>query len=62
MQDLPRHERRKILREQEKEKLQSGGVTKVLRKFGLWILVLGILVIGGYWLFKNVTKKLPGEA
>ncbi|OGM75533.1 hypothetical protein A2210_00345 [Candidatus Woesebacteria bacterium RIFOXYA1_FULL_40_18] len=62
LQDLPRHERRKILREQEKEKLQSGGVTKVLRKFGLWILVLGILVIGGYWLFKNVTKKLPGEA
>lgn len=61
LQNLPRHERRKILREQEKEKLQSEGVTKVLRKFAIWVLVIGFLIGGGYWFFKGTTKELPGE-
>ena len=62
MQDLPRHERRKILREQEKQKSERTEGLKNLRNWGIGLVVLVALAAGGYWLFKGSTKPLPGEA
>lgn len=62
LENLSRYERRKILREQKKENNSIRQVSGNFRKFGMWILALGILGGLGYWLYSGFTKSLPGEA
>lgn len=62
LQDLPRHVRRKILREQEKEKEGQRQVTGKLVKWLIGLLVVVAVLGGGYWLVKSSTRSLPGEA
>ncbi len=33
-----------------------------MKKFSVWLLVIGVCLIIGYWLFNVLTKPLPGEA
>lgn len=60
-QNLSRRDRRKILREEQKEQQT---VSKIFGKLGYWVaglIVLGALSASGFWLYKEVTKPLPGQ-
>lgn len=61
MQDLPRHERRKILREEEKETRAGGEKKGKLVKWLVSLLVVVGILGGGYLLIRQSTKALPGE-
>lgn len=56
LQNLPRHERRKILREQEKEQNQRNEGLKNLRNWIIGGLALIGLLGGGYWWYKSPPK------
>ncbi len=61
LENLPRRERRKLLREEQKQQEDKSTSTKSM---GKWIVILaGIALLGwgGYSFLKNPEKPLPGQ-
>lgn len=56
LENLSRYERRKILREQEKEKQKRGEAPRRLRNWTVGLLVLFGLFGGGYWYYKSLPE------
>lgn len=60
-QSLPKKERKKLKRELEREEGEKG---KRNRRLGYWVIGLigiGLLIVGGWWLVRELTKPLPGQ-
>ena len=60
-ESLSRRERRKLLKEEAREKESKSGSTKGIGKWAIGLLVIGALAWGGYSLFKGSSSPLPGE-
>lgn len=58
LENLSRYERRKILREQEKEKQKRGEAGSRLRNWTVGLLVIFGLFGGGYWYYKSLPEIL----
>lgn len=60
MEELSKQERQERYKEErELERIRNERKLKI-KKFGIWILVLGIVGALGFWGFKELTKPLPG--
>jgi len=60
-ESFSRRERRKLFKEEEREKEAKVGSTKGIGKWVIGLLLIGALGWGGYSLFKGSTSPLPGE-
>jgi len=60
-QFLSKREKRLLAKEQKREEREQGEVFSRIKKFGIWILVIGFLVAGIWWLWRQSTKPLPGQ-
>ena len=58
---LTKKEKRELAKEQKWEEGERQHFKSKFKKFGIWILVIGVLGGGGYWLYKEATKPLPGQ-
>ena len=58
---LTKKERRELAKEHNKEERSRHEITTKIKKFTIWILILGFVGGGGYWLYSQTTKPLPGE-
>ena len=62
LKNLPRRERRRLLREQQREQEGKRGVAAGARNWVIGLLVIVLLAAGVWWLYKESTKPLPGQA
>lgn len=59
---LIKKERRSIAKEEKKQERGGKERSSKIKKIVVWLLVLGILVGVGYWLYNAATEPLAGEA
>jgi len=61
MEELSREERREHVKKQQELERRAHERKAAFRKFGFWILILGLVFGLGYWGYKGLTKPLPGQ-
>jgi hypothetical protein len=60
-QPLTKRERKRLAQQQKQEERERGESFSKIRKFAIWILILGALAVGVWWLSKDSSEPLPGE-
>ncbi|MBI2405444.1 DUF3105 domain-containing protein [Candidatus Microgenomates bacterium] len=62
LENLPRRERRRLLREQQREQEGKRGVAAGARNWIIGLLIIVLFAAGVWWFYKESTKPLPGQA
>lgn len=58
---LPKKERKRLAREMEKREIEGRVKRGRMVKWLIFTLVLTVVIAGGWWIVKEVTKPLPGQ-